>query len=188
MTRPNAHDLSPKPVSRVLVAAAALALLGACSNLHPPYATLKTREIKALSAQDQRGLVEGHGMTLALAAELNGYPGPMHVLEHASALALSQTQRTQTEQLMQSHKARVRAMGQQLVETERELDLRFANKTASAKAVEQLTQRIGQLQAQIRADHLQTHLAQTALLTPEQVQRYQQLRGYAQAQRSMSDK
>jgi hypothetical protein len=164
----------------VLSAAAACALLGACSAM--PYAGFSDREIKALSAQDQQSLLEGRGMSLALAAELNGYPGPTHVLEHAHALKLSEVQRTQTEQLMQSHKARVRGLGAQLIEAERNLDRSFASKSASNETVEQLTLRIGQLQAQIRADHLLTHLAQTQLLHPEQVRQYRLLRGYSLAQ------
>lgn len=163
-----------------LLAAAAATLLGACSAM--PYAGFSGREIKALSAQDQKSLLEGHGMSLALAAELNGYPGPMHVLEHAHALKLSEMQRTQTEQLLQSHKARVRSRGAQLIDAERSLDRSFASQQASTQTVAQLTERIGQLQAQIRVDHLQTHLAQTQLLSPEQVPQYQLLRGYSMAQ------
>jgi hypothetical protein len=39
------------------------------------------RPIKALSAEQIADLKAGQGLSLALAAELNGYPGPRHVLE-----------------------------------------------------------------------------------------------------------
>ena len=39
-------------------------------------------------------------------------------------------------------------------------------------------QAIGLLQADLRSEHLQTHLAQTALLSTQQVALYQSLRGY----------
>ncbi|MGC5198650.1 hypothetical protein, partial [Aphanothece microscopica] len=53
-----------------------------------PYAGLQSRTVKSLSAEQAADLAAGRGMALALAAELNGYPGPMHVLEHAEALGL----------------------------------------------------------------------------------------------------
>ena len=146
-----------------------------------PYAGMQAREIKALSPQDRQALLEGQGMGLAMAAELNGYPGPTHVLELADALRLSPEQRQATQALMQSHKAEARALGAQVVEAERELDRAFAARTADAAAIERLTARIGTLQAQLRAAHLRTHLQQTALLTPEQVAQYQRLRGYTTA-------
>lgn len=62
---------------------------------------MESRDIKALSAADVEGLRAGRGMSLALAAELNGYPGPLHVLERGGQLALSQSQRTATQELDQ---------------------------------------------------------------------------------------
>lgn len=117
-------------------------------------------------------------MGYAKAAELNGYPGPMHVLELARQLQLSPVQRQASEQLMAQHKATARALGSQLVNAERTLDTAFAQKQIDPQRLAELTQRIGQLQANLRAEHLQTHLQQTALLQPQQIARYQSLRGY----------
>ena len=41
-----------------------------------PYAGMQARPVKALSEQQMADLQAGRGMGLALAAELNGYPGP----------------------------------------------------------------------------------------------------------------
>jgi Spy/CpxP family protein refolding chaperone len=120
-------------------------------------------------------------MRFALAAELNGYPGPAHVLEHAGALQLTPAQQQATETLMQAHKAEARALGAQVVQAERELDRAFAQKTVDEPELARLTGRIGERQARLRAAHLRTHLQQTALLTGQQIARYQQLRGYADA-------
>ncbi|NIM61510.1 MAG: hypothetical protein GTO30_07610, partial [Acidobacteria bacterium] len=57
-----------------------------------PYAGMEQREIKAISDDDRRRLLQGHGMGLALAAELNRFPGPKHVLELAAGLGLSDEQ------------------------------------------------------------------------------------------------
>ncbi len=62
------------------MAALAIALVGitpaAWAQTHQPYAGLQARPVKALSDQQIADLKAGRGMGLALAAELNGYPGP----------------------------------------------------------------------------------------------------------------
>jgi Spy/CpxP family protein refolding chaperone len=103
------------------------------------------------------------------------------VLEHAQALGLSEAQRDSTARLMATHKEEARALGRQLVEAERELDQAFASRQLDAASLSARMQRIGALQAAIRNAHLQTHLTQTALLTPAQIARYNQLRGYGTA-------
>jgi Spy/CpxP family protein refolding chaperone len=143
-----------------------------------PYAGQEARAIKALSASETQDLLNGKGMGLAKAAELNGYPGPMHVLELAAPLQLSAQQREATEKLMLQHKATARDLGAQLIDAERALDTAFASQNIDAVKITELTQHIGTLQATLRAEHLQTHIRQTALLQPEQIASYQSLRGY----------
>lgn len=143
-----------------------------------PYAGQQQREIKALSTQDMQAYVQGQGHGFAKAAELNGYPGPMHVLELADALQLSAEQREQSQALLARHKATAQRLGADLIEAERTLDQAFASRSVTAQTLAQLTQAAGEKLAQLRTEHLQTHLAQTALLTPEQVARYNSLRGY----------
>lgn len=144
-----------------------------------PYAGQQTREIKALSVTQTSDLLAGKGMELAKAAELNGYPGPMHTLELAAQLELSTEQKQASETLMHRHKAEARDLGTQLVQAERALDQAFALRQIDAARLTAHTERIGQLQALLRKSHLETHLQQTALLTPTQISRYAQLRGYA---------
>jgi len=54
-----------------------------------PYEGMQARPIKALSAEQIADLRAGRGMSLALAAELNGYPGPRHILELGEQLGLT---------------------------------------------------------------------------------------------------
>lgn len=143
-----------------------------------PYAGQQTREIKALSPAQTADLLAGKGMELAKAAELNGYPGPMHTLELAAQLELSTEQKQASETLMKRHKAEARDLGAKLVEAERALDQAFLSRQIDAVRLAAHTERIGQLQALLRKSHLETHLQQTALLKPEQISRYAQLRGY----------
>src|SRR5713226_2586520 len=70
-----------------------------------PYSGMQSRPIKALSAQQVADLRAGRGMGLALAAELNGYPGPSHVVELADALGLSDQQRAKVQDLFVAMKA-----------------------------------------------------------------------------------
>ena len=103
----------------------------------------------------------------------------MHVLELADRLELSSGQREETQSLMSQHKDRARALGAQLVSAERDLDGLFAQRTPTAVEVDAATRRIGMLQAELRAEHLKTHVAQTAILSAEQTRLYGTLRGYA---------
>lgn len=143
-----------------------------------PYAGQQDRAIKALSAQELASLLAGRGIGFAKAAELNGYPGPAHVLELAEPLGLEPDQLAKTRQLMEAHRSRAQHLGAELVEAERALDSLFAGKQAQAAAVDAATHRIGILQARVRAEHLNTHLTQTAWLSPQQIRRYSLLRGY----------
>jgi hypothetical protein len=143
-------------------------------NYAPP-----AREIKALSPQEQRGWIEGENMGMARAAELNGYPAPMMVLEMAQTLKLTPEQAAATRELMTRHKAQVRKLGAELVDAERQLDVAFRDQHAEASEVDRLTGQIGQLQARIRASHLRTHVAEQALLTPQQMQQYAGMHGFA---------
>ena len=61
---------------------------------HPqaPYAGQEKRAIKALAQGEIEGYEKGRGLGLARAAELNHYPGPMHVLEFSKELKLTKEQ------------------------------------------------------------------------------------------------
>lgn len=166
----------------LLLAAGAPLAFAQHAHQGSPYTGLQGREIKALSSEDTQRLLQGQGMSLALAAELNGYPGPMHVLELADGLQLTPAQRAQTKALMDEHKAHARELGRQLVEAERALDQSFAQGRATDEEVGRHTRAIGVLQGALRDAHLQTHLKQKSLLTREQVAAYQRLRGYTSAQ------
>lgn len=162
----------------ISILAASLAMTGAIAQT-APYAGQQARAIKALSTQDVADLQAGQGMGLAKAAELNGYPGPAHVLEHADALGLNEHQRTATRSLLTAHKAQARQLGAQLLDRERALDQGFAARQIDEARLAHLTREIGELQGRLREEHLRTHLAQTALLQPSQIQHYAVLRGYA---------
>ena len=92
-----------------------------------PYTGLDQRAVKALSEQQIADLRAGRGMGLALPAELNGYPGPVHVLENADALDLNVDQRERTTALFEAMKAEAVPLGERLIEQETNLDRQFAS-------------------------------------------------------------
>lgn len=146
-----------------------------------PYASMMTREIKGLSAEQVADLRAGRGMGLALSAELNGYPGPVHVIEHAAALDLSPDQRRRTEDLVEAMKAEAIPLGERLIDAEAALDRTFRERAVAPEGLNLAVNRIAALQSDLRAAHLRYHLAMVELLTPAQIARYNQLRGYAAA-------
>ena len=154
---------------------------GAFAQGAQPYAGLETREVKALSDQQIADLRAGRGAGFALAAELNGYPGPSHVLEFADALALSPEQRSSTQNLFGAMKAETRPLGERLVVGEKELDRLFATKTVDVSSLDAATRSIAETQGQLRAAHLRYHLAMMNVLSPEQIALYSRLRGYGSA-------
>src|SRR5215471_12162434 len=99
---------------------------GAALAHSQPYAGMQARAIKTLSDQQIADLRTGRGMGLALAAELNGYPGPSHVLEFADKLELSADQRARVQTLFDSMKAEAVPIGAKLVEREADLDKQLA--------------------------------------------------------------
>jgi hypothetical protein len=137
------------------------------------------RQIKALSDSEIAGYLEGRGMGLAKAAELNGYPGPDHALELATQLALSAHQRATIERLKRSMKKAVR-LGYWLVRDERRLDVLFAEGRANDENITPLVQRIGSLEAEIRLVHLRAHIEMRKILSADQIKKYEQARGSAE--------
>jgi hypothetical protein len=156
----------------------ALASTPALAQTQQHYAGLEARAIKALSEQQIADLRAGRGMGLALAAELNGYPAPMHALELGDSLGLSDQQRGKMEELLAAMKAEAIPLGERLVAQEAELDRQFADNTITAASLVAATDAIGATQAALRRTHLKYHLLARDALTPAQVQHYAELRGY----------
>src|SRR6266511_3681360 len=119
-------------------------------------------------------------MGLALAAELNGYPGPMQVLELADSLDLSGQQRAKMQELLAAMKAEAIPIGEQLISQEADLDRQFASKTITPASLAASTDAIGATHAALRRTHLKYHLFTLEVLMPAQVQRYAELwRGHS---------
>lgn len=161
-----------------------LALLAgqALGSKGSPYAGEEAREIKALSKSEIDGLLSGKGMGYAKAAELNGYPGPAHVLELGEDLSLTVDQRRETEVIFAQMEAAAKDLGADLVAAERALDQAFKNGRIDESSLSELVKNIGDVESRLRAVHLNAHLQQTEILNDQQISKYMALRGYKGAQ------
>ena len=162
----------------LILAVCALAVPVLAEAPMTPYAGQQTRPIKALSAEDIASLLKGEGMGMAKAAELNGYPGPIHVLTLAHDLKLTEIQRQQVQSIFERMSAAAKPLGTELIEREQVLDQLFAKGEITSDRLAAETAGIAELQGRLRSVHLAAHVETRALLNPDQIALYQQLRGY----------
>ena len=143
-----------------------------------PYAGQQTRTIKALSAKEIKDLNTGAGLGMAKAAELNQYPGPVHILQFADKLNLTKQQRRQVEVLYKEMKVAAIPLGKKIVAKEAALDRLFATGKITEQNLEQHVTEIARLKGRLRVVHLKVHLKSKPLLTSHQRMLYNRLRGY----------
>jgi Spy/CpxP family protein refolding chaperone len=172
-------------VAALTVAAAATAVFAQQhgQSAHPysgqPYAGQQTREVASLSAQELQDFLAGRGAGLAKSAELNGHPGPLHVLDLADELRLTPEQRQLVKAAFERMQAKAKALGEAYVRAEKAVDRAFKSGTADAAEVSARVAEANRLLGEVRLSHLLAHVEITPLLTPEQRGRYAELRGYA---------
>jgi len=143
-----------------------------------PYVDRPASPIKALTPEEIEGYLAGSGMGFALAAELNGYPGPRHVLDLADSLGIDGERRAAVQTLFDDMNAEARRLGSAIVTAEAGLDSAFAEGRITDEALANQVAQIAVLQGRLRTVHLAAHLAVARLLTPGERQAYRRLRGY----------
>jgi len=143
------------------------------------YVGQEKREIKSLSESDIEELENGKGWGFAKAAELNGVPGPIHLLEMKKEIRLSSEQIQKIEDIYQKMKEQAIPLGLELIELERSLNNHFANRTITDNLLHKLLGEIVQVRKKLRYAHLSAHLKTPDILTFEQITLYNELRGYS---------
>jgi hypothetical protein len=171
-------------IAFLLVASTPSALVaqghGAASGAGPsPYVEHQTTSVRGLSVDEIHALRSGEGMGLARAAELNGYPGPRHVVDLADALALNAEQRAAVHALFVRMQAEAVAAGERLLARHADIETAFRQGSITSEELHRQTAAIGQLEGELRAIHLGYHLLTRALLSPHQIAAYDRLRGYS---------
>lgn len=173
--------------SIVFLLTLATAMSGLGEAQESPYSGLEQRPIKALSPEAVVGYAEGAGMSLALPAELNGYPGPRHVLDNADGLELTEDQRRAITAVFDSMHSRAIAVGLQYIRAEQRLDSLFVARTITDESLREAVEAAETLKAQLRVIHLAAHLSTTTLMNGDQISRYQHLRGYLDVEGAEQD-
>lgn len=144
------------------------------------YRELLDGEIRGISSETIAGYLAGNGLGMALPAELNGYPGPSHVLDLQADLELSPEQVVQVQALFDAMQLQAIELGEEILAAEAQLEADFRNQTIDEETLRTQLLQIGDLQAQLRFVHLRTHLQTVEILSFHQVQQYNTLRGYAE--------
>lgn len=148
---------------------------------HSPYIGQESRSIAALSHGDSEGLKAGSGTPfggMALAAELNGFPGPKHVLELETELNLTAEQKLKTMKIFEEMKASALPLGRSILATEGELDQHFKKGTITGERLKKYVSESARLFGELRSVHLSAHLAMMEVLNRDQANQYSKLRGY----------
>ena len=148
-------------------------------HLKSKYAGQQSRTIKSLSEDDIKQLSAGQGWGLAKAAELNGMPGPAHLLEMKKEIKLTPRQEEKIIALYDGMKNKAQALGKQLIEQEAKLNKAFADRTINTTILKKQLSLIADTRKQLRFVHLATHLETPGILTAQQIEKYNALRGYS---------
>lgn len=143
------------------------------------YAGQENREIKSLSAEDIAELKRGGGWGLAKAAELNGVPGPIHLLEMKNEIGLGESQRSAIGAIYRRMKSRAIHHGERLIELERRLESAFRNRIITDALLRASLADIAETKKELRYVHLAAHIETLKVLSEKQIRTYNALRGYS---------
>jgi Spy/CpxP family protein refolding chaperone len=146
---------------------------------HTPYSGMQQRAIKSLSDSDIEELRRGAGWGLALPAELNGMPGPAHLLELKEQIPLNAEQVQKIQVLFDDMKRAAIPVGERLIQAESTIEAAFASGKIDEATLRRLVIAAESARSELRIIHLSQHFKTVPLLRPEQIQRYNVLRGYA---------
>jgi hypothetical protein len=173
-----------QPMRRIVALAALAAFSAPALAQHgghgpaSPYAGEQTRAIKSLSEDDIAELRRGGGWGLAKAAELNGVPGPAHLLELKDAVPLDAEEVAAIGEIFATMTADAIAAGERLIAHEQALEDAFRARSVTYDSLRRMLAEIEESRAALRYIHLAAHLSASALLSDEQIARYLELRGY----------
>jgi Spy/CpxP family protein refolding chaperone len=121
-------------------------------------------------------LADGRGAGLAFAADQNGYPGPLHVLELTRELQITAEQEARMRGLFETMRSEARIRAARLAAAEAKLARLFADRAADESAVRVAVEDAEAARRDVRLVHLLAHLQTHDVLTEAQRQKYHELR------------
>ncbi|MFB6181756.1 MAG: hypothetical protein ABEJ24_02560 [Candidatus Magasanikbacteria bacterium] len=149
-----------------------------------PYIGQENRDIKALPPEDIEGLKRGSGTPfggMAKPAELNGVPGPKHLLDmiEAGKLDVSKEQKNKIESVYKRMKENAIKKGEKIITKEEKIDNGFEKRSIEQEELKDKIKTSANLYGDLRFIHLKTHLEMLDILNEKQVEKYNKLRGYS---------
>ena len=160
----------------ILVCIFSMTMINAQTHSH--HSSETGQELKALTSEQIKSYLNGEGMGLAKAAELNHFPGPKHVLDLSKELNLSQAQIDSTEKIFGMMNEKAVYLGKIIIEKEKQLNQIFSSGKADEESLKNLVTQIAVYEGELRFTHLNAHIQQKGILTPEQILTYESLRVY----------
>jgi len=137
-----------------------------------------TAAIRSLTPEQVGQIERGEGAGFALPAELNGVPGPRHVLDLAAELDLTPAQVAEVEAVFAAMRAESITAGGRYLDAVLALEEGFRDGTLTADDLPARVAEVKRLEGELATTHLAAHFETAALLTPEQIAAYGRLRGY----------
>jgi Spy/CpxP family protein refolding chaperone len=127
---------------------------------------------QACLAEFEGVVADGRGFGMAFAADQNGYPGPLHVLELKDRLRLTPEQERATRELLDAMFAEARPRSARLLASEARLRDLFARGAADEPALRAAVAEVEQARADVRLVHLRSHVKTRDLLSEDQRRAY----------------
>ena len=143
------------------------------------YTGQEKQPIKSLSPDDIAELKRGAGWGFAKAAELNGIPGPAHLLEMKDKIPLSELQIEKITRIYEEMRTKAIEQGEKFISLEQELENRFQDRTITDVTLRSSLGAIADARMELRYIHLATHLQTPEILSADQINKYNALRGYS---------
>lgn len=134
--------------------------------------------IRSLTPEEIAQIGRGEGAGFALPVELNGLPGPRHVLDLADQLGLSPEQRTQVQQVFDDMQMIVIPAGRDYLAAVATLEEDIRTGKVTEEAMSSRVAEVYRLEGELATAHMTAHVQTAEILTAEQIGLYQRLRGY----------
>lgn len=136
--------------------------------------------IRSLAPDEIDQIRHGEGAGFALPAELNGLPGPRHVLDLDHELHLSHEQRMQVQHIYDEMWTAVVPAGEAYLAAVEALEQDIRKGSVTEETLAERVADVYRLEGELATAHLVAHLRTAEILTAEQIDQYQRLRGYEQ--------
>jgi hypothetical protein len=107
-------------------------------------------------------------------------PGPAHLLELKDQIPLDSDQVAKTQALLDEMRKAAIPTGERLIAAEKALETAFAAGNVGESSLRRLLTEAESARTELRFVHLSQHYKTVEYLKPEQIKRYNILRGYAE--------